>query len=629
MTRRVIPSRLASSLAIISFPFIAAIGTPLGTFNRHIAVDQFGYLPDMEKVAVLSDPQQGFNVAEHYRPGGILEVRTVDSNSVVFAAAPVAWRNGATHVQSGDKVWWFDFSTITNSGEYYLFDPSNRVRSARFRIGADVYADVLKQAVRMFYYQRRGTAKVRPYADARWMDGTNFLGPLQDSECRLISNPTPATQRDLRGGWFDAGDYNKYVNFTLAPISDLLAAYRMNPNIWPDNWDIPESGNGIPDLLDEVKWELDWVLRMQNPDGSVLSKMGDREHAGASPPSAEHAQIFYGAESTTSTLTAAGDFAQAAPIYESVGLGEYAKKLRTAAVSAWSWAEAHGSLMFTNAGFASADPEPDSEHYAAERDQLRIRAAVFLYAATRDPVYRFWVESNYTNLPAISWSQWDVYHSAVQDALLYYSSLPGVTPAVAAKIQATKQAAIESRDFLDAWTSGRDAYRAFLSDNSYHWGSDAPKCNAGLLFAEEIAYGLDPARAPACRNAAAGYLHYLHGVNPLAMVYLSNMREHGAENCVNSIYHCWFAHGTAYQSDLTGIGPPPGYVPGGANKNFRPAAAYTGPLLSPPMDQPPQKAYRDWNTSWPEDSWEVTEPSLSYQAPYVFLLSFFVKSAAH
>lgn len=629
MTWRVIESRLLFSLAIIALAVSSRAATSLGSFYRHIAVDQFGYLPDMEKIAVLSDPQRGFNANEHYRPGGVIEVRTVESNSIVFAAAPAAWHGGAIDSQSGDRVWWFDFSVVTNQGEYYVHDPANRVRSARFRIGPAVYADVLKQAVRMFYYQRRGIAKIPPYADARWTDGTNFLGPLQDSECRLVTNPTPETQRDLRGGWFDAGDYNKYVNFTLAPISDLLAAYRMNPGIWPDNWDIPESGNGIPDLLDEVKWELDWLLRMQNPDGSVLSKVGDSEYASASPPSTEHAQMFYGAESTTSTLTAAGDFAQAAGLYESAGMAAYAKKLRAAAVSAWDWAGAHPAIMFTNTGFLSADPEVNREHYAAERDQLRIRAAVYLYDLTREAVYRDYVESNCVNVVAISGKRWDVYHSELQDTLLYFSTLQGVSPAIAAKIRESKQISIDGEDFLGAWNSGRDPYRAFIVDNSYHWGSNGPKSNAGRLFAEHAGYGLDPTRAAVYRRAAAGYLHYLHGVNPLAMVYLSNMREYGAENCVNTIYHSWFAHGTKFENALTAIGPAPGYVPGGANKDFHPADVYAGPPLVPPMDQPPQKSYRDWDTSWPEDSWEVTEPSLSYQGPYVLLLSFFVRPEVH
>src|SRR5208337_4190096 len=297
------PARTSLFFLIAGLNVLSALAAPPGSFTLRIAVDEFGYRPEMPKVAVISDPQQGFNAAESYMPGSTLEVRTWSNNIVVFTGTPIAWSNGATHVQSGDRVWWFDFSPVTTWGEYYIYDPANDTRSDRFRIDSAVYEDVLKQAVRMFYYQRRSTDKPLPYAEARWTDGTNFLGPLQDSHCRLVTNPVLATEKDLRGGWFDAGDYNKYVNFTVSPISDLLFAYSQNPLIWPDNWNLPESGNGIPDLLDEVKWELDWLLRMQNANGSVLSKMGVNQFQGASPPSAETSQVFYGAESTTATLS--------------------------------------------------------------------------------------------------------------------------------------------------------------------------------------------------------------------------------------------------------------------------------------------------------------------------------------
>jgi hypothetical protein len=121
-------------------------------------------------------------------------------------------------------------------------------------------------------------------------------------------------------------------------------------------------------------------------------------------------------------------------------------------------------------------------------------------------------------------------------------------------------------------------------------------------------------------------VHYLHGVNPLTIVYLSNMYEHGAENCANEIYHSWFGDGTIYDDALTSPnGPAPGYVPGGANPGFVQDSAYTGPRLAPPLDQPIQKSYKDWNTAWPEDSWQITEPGIYYQAAYVHLLSRFVE----
>jgi hypothetical protein len=86
---------------------------PPGQVTARIIIDQFGYLPEMVKVAIISDPQQGFNEAEAYLPGTMLEVRKFSDNELVFSGAVTAWKNGTTHDQSGDKIWWFDFSTVT------------------------------------------------------------------------------------------------------------------------------------------------------------------------------------------------------------------------------------------------------------------------------------------------------------------------------------------------------------------------------------------------------------------------------------------------------------------------------------------------------------------------------------
>ncbi len=599
---------------------------PPGTFTRRIAVDQFGYQPEMTKVAVISDPIQGFNAAESYVPATSLEVRTWGSNTVVYGGATIPWSNSATHVQSGDRAWWFDFSALKRWGEYYIYDPANDKRSARFVINHRVYENVLKQATRVYYYQRRGTDKRIPYADPRWTDGTNFMRPLQDTQCQSVTNKVPATQKDLRGGWFDAGDYNKYTTFTDSTLSDLLFAYLQNPLIWPDDWNIPESGNGLPDLLDEVKWELDWLLRMQNTNGSVLSKMGVTAFQSASPPSAETSQIFYGHESTTATLSAAGSFGLAARAYLNTGQTNYANVLSNAAVAAYNWAVANPAVMYTNAGFQSANPEVGQSTYAYDRDRFRMRAAIFLYDLTRQGAYRTYVEGNYLNIHAISWTWWGPYETSVQDALLFYSTLPGVTASVANVISSRCQSSINGGDFLPAWTGGWDAYRAHLGDDAYHWGNNTVKGHQGILFFNNATYNLNVPQVATYRAAAASYVHYLHGVNPLTMAFLSNMYEHGADFCANEMYHSWFGNGTIYDNALTSPnGPAPGYITGGANKNFQPDAAYTGPRLSPPMDQPPQKAYKDWNTSWPENSWEITEPAIYSQAAYVFLLSRFVR----
>lgn len=87
-----------------------------------IKVDQFGYLPNGAKIAVISNPQIGFNGGQNFTAGATYQVRNWQTGAVVFSGSPQVWSSGATHDQSGDKGWWFDFSTLTTSGSYYIYD---------------------------------------------------------------------------------------------------------------------------------------------------------------------------------------------------------------------------------------------------------------------------------------------------------------------------------------------------------------------------------------------------------------------------------------------------------------------------------------------------------------------------
>jgi len=136
---------------------------------------------------------------------------------------------GAIHEQSGDRVWWFDFSSVTEQGSYLIRDIERGVESHPFDIADDVYTPVLKAAFKTFYYQRAGFEKRAPYALPGYADGASHLGPEQDTEARLFSaKDDTSIARDLRGGWYDAGDYNKYTNWTANYVRGLLHAYLEN-----------------------------------------------------------------------------------------------------------------------------------------------------------------------------------------------------------------------------------------------------------------------------------------------------------------------------------------------------------------------------------------------------------------
>ncbi len=620
----------ATATVTLSFILSATCTLALPPSTEHIKIDQFGYRTDAEKFAVISDPQVGFNSGDSFNPSATYEVRRVTDDTLVFSGPVVAWNGGAVHVQSGDRAYRFDFSALTAEDDYYVYDPGQDLASFPFRIDDDVYAEVLRQAGRTYFYQRCGAAKTSPFAGDDWQDaGACHLGSEQDLDCRAVGNPVPATSRDLHGGWHDAGDYNKYVNFADEVVHELLFAFEESPNAFGDDWNLPESGNGVPDLLDELRVELDWFLRMQQPDGSLLHKVSVAGFEAASPPSADGAVRRYAPATASATISGCGAFAHAARVFRSLGDSgsqDYADLLESAALSAWNWLEANPSSVpsfYDNAGFSSA-PAEDTEY---QQFANRVIAAAYLFALTGDTAFRQWVDTNVNDVHLMAWQYAYEFEAGFQDGLLFYSSLDDATPSVAANI---RNAFVNGTNgYASEIQNEVDAYGSPITDGHYVWGSNAVKARKGGLFANLRTYGLDPGNEDFLDRATERFVHYFHGVNPMGLVYLTHMDDFGAESSTTEFYHSWFSDGTDWDSSETSLyGPAPGFLPGGPNPFFSPDPSYNGPPLEPPLNQPAQKSYRDWNTSWPENSWEITENSITYQCAYIKLLSRFVDAGS-
>jgi endoglucanase len=629
--------RLLFSLALAIS--ISAAAMPPPVVDNHIKVDQFGYRTTDKKIAVISNPQVGYNATDTFSPGGNYQIRRWSDDAFVYAGIISPWNGGITHAQSGDKVWWFDFSSVTTPGSYYVFDVNNNVGSYEFEISDCVYKDVMKQALRAFFYQRCGCAKASPFAQTGWTDAACHAGALQDTDCRLYNNTAASTSKNLSGGWHDAGDYNKYVNFTFEPVLDLLFAYAESPGVWTDDYNIPESGNGIPDILDEVKYELDWLLRMQQTDGSVLSVVGVQNFASASPPSADNAQRLYGPATTSASFTAAALFAFGAIQFNSIGQSVYGNTLMNAAQNAYAWANANPNVTFYNSGIIAAGEQEVGTYDVLVRE---IAASVFLFELTGNSSYQSFIDINYSQMHLIQWGYAYPFEAAQQNILLYYAAMNNATASVANDIKNSYTNSLQNGnpDNLQAYLNQTDAYRAFLADNNYTWGSNTTKARQGIMFTNMVQYNLDAANNANYTAAALGFVNYFHGVNPTAFAYLSNMGSYGAENSINEFYHSWFADGSALW-DRVGVstyGPAPGFVPGGPNPSYAvdgccpsgcaSSNALCNPaLVTPPLNQPIQKSYRDWNTGWPQDSWTVTEIGIYTQAAYVRLLSHFLDNS--
>jgi hypothetical protein len=214
--------------------------------------------------------------------------------------------------------------------------------------------------------------------------------------------------------------------------------------------------------------------------------------------------------------------------------------------------------------------------------------------------------------------------------------LSGVTASVASAI--VSQVTTNVGNQLASVTGSKDPYRAYLKD--YTWGSNQIKMAQARLYQLLGKFG-NGTTASAAATAAEDYVHYLHGANPMGLVYLTNMQRAGAESSAKTLFHTWFADKSKWDEVSSSTpGPAPGFVPGGPNTGFSLDSCCTAPSgdsayhcygssdyslcsqnWTPPLGQPVQKAYLQFNSGWPAGSWSITEPSTGYQAKYVLVLS--------
>jgi len=610
---------------------LSALAASQGVVNPQITVDQFGWQQGAKKVAVFADPINGQNADRHWTPGPVFEVCRAKDDSVAFKGKLAAWNDGKVSEIAGDRVWFAGFTSVKEPGTYYLFDPKTEQRSYPFRIADDVYGKVLVDAERMFYYQRSGTPILAKFG-GQWNHPGGHMGPGQDSEAHLSQNGQDmGMPRNVLGGWYDAGDPNKYVPFLESTIFNLLWAYERNPKAFGDANNIPESGNGVPDILDEAKWELDWVLKMQDPDGGVHNRNADRTYnMPLGPWSVDVQPRFYTAKTTWATAVAAASFARASREFAPFGkvyIG-YSAKLKAAALSACGYLEKHptmdpadGKDGDSKLAAAGGDSNPNADR----RD--RIYAAAELFKTTGDPKFGAYVEKWATDIDATNENglhpfknNWvdPLNHHALTQALFVYSTTPGANDAI---VQRFKQAIRSTAESIRTATGGPDdPYLCYHFADHYCWGSNQSKGSWGRILLMAIDLGVAPEHDAEYKDIVAGYVHFIDGRNPLSWCYLTNMGHAGASHSVMRPFHKWFGSMPA-GPDGQKPAPAPGFLVGGPNK------AFSVPWIKPPYGEPAMKAYKDWDASWnnerqaSEASWEVTEPAIYYQAGFVLILS--------
>lgn len=270
-----------------------------------IQLNQVGYLPAARKRAYIGN----WLGSAGAMPVDSEDFQVIDADSGDPVLTGTLQLRAASDPWSGNDVYTADFSALQKAGHYRLQVPGLG-QSDSFHIGPDVYAAVYRTTGRYFYHHRNGTTIRAPWAAPGHerpggiptrLDGV-FHPAVADSP--LGNKEPPNGYHAVTGGWFDAGDYGQYIP-NAAPVWYVIsAALDIAPQQFRDgDLDIPESGNGLPDLVDELEWGMNWALRMQDPaDGGVYFRIASATWDGTLPHEVTAARLI--AEKTTHATAA-------------------------------------------------------------------------------------------------------------------------------------------------------------------------------------------------------------------------------------------------------------------------------------------------------------------------------------
>ena len=421
---------------------------------------------------------------------------------------------------SGEDVYQFDFSTFTTPGTYRAYVPGIGV-SDPFRIGVDVLDSVAYATGRSFYYQRCGAALTAPYIDPGYERGLCH-SPSQDAAYDVSLPNTPlyngekvGAKIDAAGGWHDAGDFGKYMPTGVAAVWYLLEGYELDTSKFVDGaWNIPESGNGVPDILDEARFEIDWMLKIERSDGAFPHKVTAACWFNGMPEDEAVQRYIY--ESTTyDTATGAAVLASAARVYQQYDAAQAAKYL-AGAKKAWTFLQAHPNP--TPAGGAVNPPGNCTGEYTESDDiDNRMWAAAELYRATGEQTYRAAFETMWAaNGSQWGWNDWQHHYKRA-----YWAYLRTTYPTTASTANAIRSSLISQADTIVNYTLANPYMNGSRLDvpEWIGWGvfTMGPKASFPLLQAYVLT-GNESYRDMAVVNADAQL-----GVNPLSLSFITGV----------------------------------------------------------------------------------------------------------
>ena len=538
------------------------------SFSSDIRLNQIGYYPDAVKKAVVVTELENekFSIVDS------------ESGDAVFSgklSEPLDWE------MAGEVVRIADFSEFTETGSYHIYIKDVGF-SFPFEIKEHVLLPVFRGSIKGLYFQRAGMALDKKYA-SQWH---RALGHPDDS---VLYHPSSGKQTGILSspkGWYDAGDYNKYVVNASFPLGQFFLLEEQYPNSVADgDLNIPESGNAISDYLDELKYEMDWVLTMQDEDGGMFHKLTTKNFEGMVMPYEATNQRYIVGKGTAASLDFAGAAAQAARVFMPYN-SAYAGKCLQAAKKAYNWSIENPQVSFVNPEDISTGQYGDTNF-----DDEFFWAGAQLYITTSDITYleqlnKEQIDFNYS--PGDGWTKF-MRFMGIFTLLENKSLVPDEL------YDELKEGILSTADALTERTKTNDYFQCV---DDFQWGSNSDVLNTAMIIAQ--AYRLE--NKPEYLTAVRQSVDYILGTNALGYSFVTGF----GDNPPMLIHH--------RQSAADGIvDPVPGLLSGGPNDDKQDIAA--GVIY--PENVAPMKSWVDH-----EDSYASNEICLNWNSPLTYILGF-------
>ncbi len=503
----------------------------------NILVNEIGYRPSDSKIAV-------------YRGDNAGEYAVINQDGKVVLSGEIV--NCVDDEGASERDYSIDFSDVKEEGKYKVVVGDES--SEEFVITDDVYNKVLVDSIRFFYLQRCGMKLTEQYA-----------GLFAHEECHTSKARIYGTETfiDVNGGWHDAGDYGKYVVPAAVTVADLLLAIKKDESFLSIDLNIPKK-TSLPDILEEIKYELDWMLKMQDKEtGKVYHKVTCASFCGFFMPEEEKEELIICPFSLTATADFAACMAMAAGVYEEYDK-EYAKSLLDAAIKAYPQA----STIQTEDGFHN----PEGVNTGVYEDKIEIDelywAAAQMYDATGDEQYRSDFEkiANDYKLHGYGWEDVGTFGN-----LAYINTKYPVNEDLKDLIMASM---VEKADEL-LEKCENNGYGISFDKDSYIWGSNYYVAENGSHLYDAYKLTGDEKYL----KAAKEHMHYLLGKNPCNVCFVTG---EGSNRIMNP----------HHRPSSAVKAPMPGMLSGGPNSGLMdpdavadctgnpPAKCFTDKLLS-------------------------------------------------